>query len=64
MKEWRFVGPGLFTGFWMGQISAWLMLRGECPNAPGMTALSTFGAGMSVFGALMIYLAIRRSRTS
>ena len=58
MKPRRLIGMGLFTGFGLGQTSAWLMLRGECHN--GMIALSTFGLGMSVYGALIIYLSLRR----
>jgi hypothetical protein len=44
-------------------MSAWLMLRGECPNA-AMGALSIFGPGMSLTGALlMIYLFVQNNRT-
>jgi hypothetical protein len=61
VKPRRLIGVGLFTGFGIGQLSAWLMLRGECANAPGMNALSTFGPGMSLFGGLwLIYLFVQR----
>ncbi len=40
------------------------MLRGGCQNAAGMIALSTFGPGMTVIGALwIIYLLGRRIST-
>jgi len=54
MKPGRLVGLGLFTGFGIGQLTAWLMLRPECHNAAGMLALSTFGIGMTAFGLLRI----------
>ncbi len=64
MKPRRLIGLGLFTGFGLGQISAWLMLRGECPDASTMIALSTFGSGMSLFGGLwLIHLFVQRNRT-
>jgi hypothetical protein len=64
VKPRRLIGVGLFTGFGIGQMSAWLMLRGECANAPGMIALSTFGPGMSLFGGLwLIYLFVEGNRT-
>jgi hypothetical protein len=45
-------------------MSAWLMLRGECPNASAMDALSIFGPGMSLTGVLMmIYLFVQNNRT-
>jgi hypothetical protein len=59
----RLIGLGLWTGMGIGQMTAWLMLRGECPNASAMIALSTFGPGMSVAGALWIaYLFLKKSR--
>ena len=54
MKPRRLIGLGLFTGFGMGQLTGWLMLRAECHNAAGMIALSTFGIGMTTFGVLSI----------
>ena len=64
MKPRKLIGLGLFTGFGIGQLSAWLMLRPECPNAAGMIALSTFGLGMSLLGGLwLICLFVQRNRT-
>jgi hypothetical protein len=58
----RLIGVGWFTGFGIGQTSAWLFLRGHCLNAPGMIALSTFGPGMTVVGVVwMVYLFRRRN---
>lgn len=63
MNPRRLIGLGLFTGFGIGQLTAWLMLRSECQNAPGMIALSTFGVGMTTFGLLMIgYEFLARNR--
>ena len=62
MKPGRLIGLGLFTGFGMGQLTAWLMLRAECHNAAGMIALSTFGVGMTTFGLLRIgYLVLAKN---
>jgi hypothetical protein len=58
------VGVGLFIGFGLGQTVAWLFLRGTCPNAPGMIALSTFGPGMSALGLLWLIILLRRVRTN
>jgi hypothetical protein len=56
MKFNRLVGWGVFAGFGLGQLSAWQILHPECPHAPGLIALSTFGVGMSAFGILMMFL--------
>jgi len=56
MKTNRLVGWGIFAGFGLGQLSAWLILHRECPQAPGLIALSSFGVGMSAFGILMMFL--------
>ncbi len=56
MKTNRLVGWGVFAGFGLGQLSASLILRPECPRAPGLIALSTFGAGLSAVGILMMFL--------
>jgi len=57
------IGAALFMGVGGGETFSWLLLRGECPNAPGMIALSTFGPGMMTFGALCTaYLVFRRRR--
>jgi hypothetical protein len=64
MKPRRLIGLGLFTGFGIGQMSAWLMLRTECHNASAMDALSTFGAGMTAFGLLWIgYTLVARNHS-
>jgi hypothetical protein len=60
MTARQLFGLGLFIGVGVGQTFAWLTLREHCPNAPGMTALSTFGPGMSVVGTVrMIYLFLK-----
>ena len=59
----RLIGVGLWTGFGIGQLTAWLMLRGECPDASAMIALSTFGPGMSAVGAVWIaYMLLMKNR--
>jgi hypothetical protein len=64
VKPRRLIGLGLFTRFGLGQMSAWLMLRGECPNASTMSALSTFGPVMSLFGGLwLIHRFVQRNHT-
>jgi len=64
MKIDRFFGLGLFTGVGAGQTIAWLILRGECRNVPGMVAVSTFGLGMLGFGVLMTFVSSQRRRTN
>jgi hypothetical protein len=51
-RSW--LGLGLFIGIGFGQTTAWLFLRGVCPSAPGMIALSTFGPGMTITGLLLL----------
>lgn len=57
-------GPGVFAGFGLGQLFAWWMIRQECPNAPGLVALSTFGVGLSSYGLIAIFLRVKRLRSS
>ena len=64
MNERRLIGSGLFTGIGLGQTIAWLFLRGGCPNASGMIALSTFGPLMSVAGIVYIVNALRNRRNA
>jgi hypothetical protein len=64
MKINRFFGLGLFTGVGLGQTIACLLLRGECRNAPGMIAVSTFGWGMLGLGALMTFVSSQKKRTN
>lgn len=59
MNARRLVGVGLFTGFGLGQTVAWLFLRGDCGSAAGMTALSTFGLGMTLFGVIWLAFMLR-----
>lgn len=60
MRSRRLLGCGM-AGFGFGQATAWLLLRNECPHAPGLVALSSFGPGMLAFGLLMVLLSVRRS---
>jgi len=54
MNPRHLIGLGLYTGIGLGQMFAWLILHGDSSHAAGMTALSTFGPGMSITGALWI----------
>jgi hypothetical protein len=62
MKINRLFGWGVFAGFGLGQLSAWLILHRECPQAPGLTALSTFGVGMSALGMLLMFFSRERAK--
>jgi hypothetical protein len=64
MNARRLIGSGVIAGFGFGQLTAWTMLRGECPGAPGLIALSSFGVGMSAFGLLMMFYIYSGTRSS
>jgi hypothetical protein len=59
MEPAKWVRLGVFLGIGIGFACAYLMLLAECHNAPGMVALSSFGAVMALFGAVRIYYALR-----
>ena len=64
MRAARLVGFGAISGFGFGQMTALSSLRSECPHAPGLVALSTFGPGMLVLGLGMIIFSLWRAHTS
>ena len=62
MNQGKLIRLGALFGVGIGLSSAWLLLRTECPTAPGMTAIAIFGIGMSAFGAFRIYWHFREHR--
>jgi hypothetical protein len=60
MKTARLSGRGIFAGFGLGQLTAWLLVHNDCPQAPELIALSDFGIGMFVFAMLRIFLWLKR----
>ena len=64
MRPMQLIGAGLFAGVGLGQLFAWWIIRRECPDAPGLIALSTFGVGEIIFGSLLIFIRLRNFRSS
>jgi hypothetical protein len=59
MKDLQLIGMGAFTGFGMGQLSAWMFLHNDCPKTAGLHTLSIFGVGMTAYGILRIFFHLR-----